>query len=92
MGQQQLHPMGIGEILDVAIKLYRRNAWTLIRIVLVIVVPVTIVANLIQVSATPSNLNPQFGFSSFTCSLRQRRRIHPLAFNKVRKPISAPFF
>ncbi len=66
MGQQQLHPMGIGEILDVAIKLYRRNAWTLIRIVLVIVVPVTIVANLIQVSATPSNLNPQFGFSSFT--------------------------
>jgi hypothetical protein len=68
VGQQQLHPMGIGEILDVAIKLYRRNAWTLIRIVLVIVVPVTIVANLIQVSATPNELTPHFGVTGFTGS------------------------
>jgi hypothetical protein len=56
--------MGIGEILDAAIKLYRRNAWTLFRIVLVVVAPVTVLANLIQVSATPSNLSPRFGFSS----------------------------
>jgi hypothetical protein len=62
---QQLHPMGIGEILDAAIKLYRRNAWTLFRIVLVIVAPVTILANLIQVSATPSRLTPHFGVSGF---------------------------
>lgn len=60
--------MGIGEILDVAIKLYRRNAWTLIRIVVVIVAPVTILANLISVSATPSDLSPKFGFSGFTSS------------------------
>jgi hypothetical protein len=66
VGPQQLHPMGIGEILDVAIKLYRRNAWTLIRIVVVIVAPVTIVANLISVSATPNELSPKFGFSGLT--------------------------
>jgi hypothetical protein len=63
VGAEQLHPMGIGEILDVAIKLYRRNAWTLIRIVVVIVAPVTILANLISVSATPSDFAPKFGFS-----------------------------
>ena len=62
---QQLHPMGIGEILDAAIKLYRRNAWTLFRIVLVIVAPVTILANLIQVSATPSRTHPAFRFLGF---------------------------
>ena len=65
MSVQQLYPMGIGEILDAAIKLYRRNAWTLFRIVLVVVAPVTVLANLIQVSATPSDLSPRFGFSSF---------------------------
>lgn len=58
--------MGIGEILDAAIKLYRRNAWTLFRIVLVVVAPVTILANLIQVSATPSDLTPHLGLSGFT--------------------------
>jgi hypothetical protein len=63
---EQLHPMGIGEILDAAIKLYRRNAWTLFRIVLVVVAPVTVLANLIQVSATPSDLTPKFGLSGFT--------------------------
>ena len=56
MGQQQLHPMGIGEILDVAIKLYRRNAWTLFRIVLVIVVPLTLLANIIVISAFPAHV------------------------------------
>ncbi len=55
--------MGIGEILDAAIKLYRKNAWTLFRIVLVIVAPVTVLANLIQVSATPSDLSPHFGIA-----------------------------
>ena len=54
----QLHPMGIGEILDVAIKIYRRNAWTLFRIVLVVIAPLSLLANLIVVSAIPAHLTP----------------------------------
>jgi hypothetical protein len=56
VGARELHPMGIGEILDVAIKLYRRNAWTLFRIVLVIAVPLTLLANFILISATPADV------------------------------------
>ena len=47
--------MGIGEILDVAIKIYRRNAWTLFRIVLVVIAPITILANIVFVSAVPAH-------------------------------------
>jgi hypothetical protein len=68
--------MGIGEILDVAIKLYRRNAWTLIRIVVVIVAPVTILANLISVSATPSDLSPKFGLSGLTSTNNSNLTAH----------------
>ncbi len=60
-GLPQLHPMGIGEILDVAIKIYRRHAWTLWRITLVVIAPVTILSNLIVVSATPSGITTDFG-------------------------------
>jgi len=47
----ELRPLSIGEILDVAIKIYLRNAWTLFRVVLVVVAPVEIVSALIQASA-----------------------------------------
>jgi hypothetical protein len=47
----ELRPLSIGEILDVAIKIYLRNAWTLFRVVLVVVAPVEIVSALIEASA-----------------------------------------
>ena len=47
----ELRPLSIGEILDVAIKIYLRNAWTLFRVVLVVVAPVQIVSALIEASA-----------------------------------------
>src|SRR5471032_2772186 len=48
--------MGIGEILDVAIKIYRRNAWTLFRIVLVVITPLSLLANIIVISAIPAHV------------------------------------
>jgi hypothetical protein len=47
----ELRPLSIGEILDVAIKIYLRNAWTLFRVVLFVVAPVEVVSALIQSSA-----------------------------------------
>ena len=49
----QLRPLGVGEILDVAIKIFWRHKATLLRIVLVVVAPVTVLTNLIQFSALP---------------------------------------
>ena len=51
----ELRPLSIGEILDVAIKIYLRNAWTLFRVVLVVVAPVEIVSALIQASAAANS-------------------------------------
>jgi len=48
----ELRPLSIGEILDVAIKIYLRNAWTLFRVVLVVVAPVQVVSALIEASAS----------------------------------------
>jgi hypothetical protein len=46
-----LRPLSIGEVLDVAIKIYFRNAKTLFAIVLLIVAPVQVLVSLIEVSA-----------------------------------------
>jgi hypothetical protein len=46
-----LRPLGIGEILDVAIKIYLRNALPLFVVVLVVVAPVNVLSSLITVSA-----------------------------------------
>jgi hypothetical protein len=51
----QLRPLGIGEILDVAMKIVWRNAGTLLRIVVFIVLPVQIAAAVITVSATSTS-------------------------------------
>ncbi len=56
----RLRPLGIGEILDVGIKIYWRNAWTLFRIVVFVVLPAQIVVNLVQVSAAPSDATYTF--------------------------------
>jgi hypothetical protein len=48
-----LRPLGIGEIFDVSIKIYRRHFGTLIKLVSLVVVPVGIVSGLVEVSALP---------------------------------------
>jgi hypothetical protein len=56
-----MRPLRVGEILDVAIKIYWRNAATLFRLVAIVVAPVQIVTALILVSIVPDPqlLNPQ---------------------------------
>jgi len=72
-----LRPLGIGEILDVGIKIYWRNASTLFRIVLFVVLPAQILVTVIQVSALPPDVGrfggpfgSSFGDSSGTLSGR----------------------
>jgi hypothetical protein len=62
----QLRPLGIGEILDVAIKIFWRYKGTLIRIVLLVSAPVAVLTNLIEFSALP-NRNA-FGSNTSTTS------------------------
>lgn len=61
----QLRPLGIGEILDVGIKITTRHFWTLARAVLIVVVPLQLVASIIDLSATGGALSgansDQFG-------------------------------
>lgn len=67
MDASRLRPLGIGEILDVAIKVYRARFATLITVVAVVVAPVQFLAALISLSAEPENLptDPE-GFSAET--------------------------
>jgi hypothetical protein len=57
----QLRPLGIGEILDVGIKIYSRNALTLFKIVLFVVLPAQILVNVVQISALPSDVTLSSG-------------------------------
>jgi hypothetical protein len=50
-----LRPLGIGEIFDVSIKVYRNHFGTLIKLVSLVVVPVGILSGLIEVSALPQD-------------------------------------
>jgi hypothetical protein len=50
----ELRPLGVGEILDVAIKIYWRNALAFVRIVLLVVAPVEILSSLVAASAGAS--------------------------------------
>jgi hypothetical protein len=63
----QLRPLGIGEILDVSLKIAWRNAGTFLRIVLFVVLPAEVLTSLLQVSATP-DYRPGgfFGDTTFT--------------------------
>jgi hypothetical protein len=51
---KQLRPLGIGEVLDAAIKLYRANARSLWTIVLLVIVPVAIIDELAVYASIPS--------------------------------------
>lgn len=73
MSTPELRPLRVGEILDVAIKLYRSHALTLFKIVAIVVVPVQILGALVLLSVVPDitfegDLNggqPQFDESDF---------------------------
>jgi len=52
-----LRPLGVGEILDVGIKIYWRHAVTLFKIVVFVVLPAQIVVNVVEISAAPSGTN-----------------------------------
>jgi hypothetical protein len=60
----QLRPLGIGEILDVSLKIVWRNAGTLIRVVLFVVFPVQVLTALLAASASPQSLNSGSSFRS----------------------------
>jgi hypothetical protein len=48
----ELRPLGVGEIVDVAIKIYWRNALTLFRIVLPVAAPVALLSSLVTSSTS----------------------------------------
>lgn len=53
MTTPDLRPLSVGEIVDAAIKVYRRNALTMFKLVAVVVIPVQILSILIGLSTTP---------------------------------------
>jgi len=53
----RLRPLGIGEILDVGIKIYTRNWLTLWKIVVFVVLPAQILVNVVEVSALPKGVD-----------------------------------
>ncbi len=55
MSVTQLRQLGVGEILDVGITIYRRNFRTLLTLVFVVVAPFEILSALIQASALPDS-------------------------------------
>jgi hypothetical protein len=57
MSAVELRPLGIGEILDVAIKIYFRHFSTFLKIALVVVLPTQVLLNAITVSASDSSSN-----------------------------------
>src|SRR4051794_4374943 len=62
MNATQLRPLGIGEILDVAMKIVWRNAGTLVRAVVVVVLPIQVLSTVILLSALPDDVNATPGF------------------------------
>jgi hypothetical protein len=57
----QLRPLGIGEILDVGIKIYLRNALTLYKIVVFVVLPAQILVNVVEISSLPNGFTEGTG-------------------------------
>ena len=65
MSAPALRPLGIGEILDVGIKIYWRHALTLFKIVVFVVLPAQILVNIVQVSALPAGVTGNFSMNPF---------------------------
>src|SRR5207248_10550062 len=55
MDAADLRPLGVGEVLDAGIKIYRRRFGTLVRATASVVVPVSIISGIVGVSAATSN-------------------------------------
>lgn len=53
--------MGVGEILDVSIKLYLKNFWTLVKTVAVVVVPISLLSFLFLLSSLPEGVTVENG-------------------------------
>lgn len=60
MSAPALRPLGVGEILDVSLKIAWRNLGTLVRIVLIVVAPAQALIALVNVSVVP-NYRPRSG-------------------------------
>ncbi len=61
MQQPQLRPLGVGEILDVAIKLYLRHAPALLRLVAVVVIPVVLLGLILSLGTIPAGTGVRDG-------------------------------
>lgn len=66
-----LRPLRVGEVIDVAVKVYTRNAATLLKIALVVIAPVQILGALILLSSVPdpsetATTTGAFGFIPWT--------------------------
>jgi hypothetical protein len=82
----QLRPLGIGEILDVAIKAYSKNARTLITIGAIVGIPFELLSGLISLSTVSSadQINGFFKFQAGTTSLDySRARVAGLVVTSV---------
>ena len=58
MSTAQLRPMGVGEILDAAIKVFTRNFGTLLKAVLVVLVPLVLLQLVVSASTAPEDADP----------------------------------
>ncbi|MEO9176653.1 MAG: hypothetical protein ABI317_14155 [Gaiellales bacterium] len=56
MAAVELRPLGIGELLDVAIRLTVKNAGTLLRAVIIVVVPLQVISAIVYVSGSDDRL------------------------------------
>ena len=64
MAAVELRPLGVGELLDVAIRLTIRNAGTLVRAVMVVVLPLQVLSAIVYVSGSDDKLQTVNGQTS----------------------------
>jgi glycerophosphoryl diester phosphodiesterase family protein len=73
----RLRPLRVGEVLDVAIKIYRHHFATLVRVVLVIVVPTQVLSAIVRISTIQDpRLAGQSSFSGTGGTLHQDTGIY----------------
>lgn len=63
MAAPELRPLRVGEVLDAAFKVYRRNALSLWKIIALVVVPVNVLGGLVMLSVLPDDFYTE-GFGS----------------------------
>ena len=78
-----LRPLGLGEILDLAIKIYRSHFLTLLKIVLVVLVPVQVLSSLITASSAPEETYTLTGEQVPSGTLDDASEIAPYAAGQL---------